>query len=106
MATLSHNFGPATVSGELAWSPDYFAESGDAVWLKGGVTVPITDKFAFMDALSVSANIAYDWIDDNVTFGAPGEYALHLNVDDFSGRGSGETGCCWTTAIIKVSVTP
>jgi len=41
----------------------------------------------------------------NVTFNAPGEYALHLNVDDFSGRGSGETGCCWTTAIIKVSVT-
>jgi hypothetical protein len=40
----------------------------------------------------------------NVTFSAPGEYALHLNVDDFSGRGSGETGCCWTTQIIKVSV--
>ena len=40
----------------------------------------------------------------NVTFAAPGEYALHLNVDDFSGRGSGETGCCWTTAIVKVSV--
>lgn len=40
----------------------------------------------------------------NVTFSAPGEYALHLNVDDFSGRGSGETGCCWTTAIVKVSV--
>jgi len=41
----------------------------------------------------------------NITFSAPGEYALHLNVDDFSGRGSGETGCCWTTAIIKVQVT-
>jgi hypothetical protein len=41
----------------------------------------------------------------NVTFSAPGEYALHLNVDDFSGRGSGETGCCWTTALIKVTVT-
>ena len=42
----------------------------------------------------------------NVTFSAPGEYALHLNVDDFSGRGSGETGCCWTTQIVKVIVTP
>jgi hypothetical protein len=41
----------------------------------------------------------------NVTFGGPGEYALHLNVDDFSGRGSGETGCCWTTAIVRVQVT-
>ena len=42
----------------------------------------------------------------NVTFTAPGDYLLHLNVDDFSGRGSGETGCCWTTAIVKVTVTP
>ena len=40
------------------------------------------------------------------TFSAPGDYILHLNVDDFSGRGSGETGCCWTTAMIKVTVTP
>ncbi|MEO8677895.1 MAG: hypothetical protein ABI665_02540 [Vicinamibacterales bacterium] len=41
-----------------------------------------------------------------VTFGAPGDYVLHLNVDDFSGRGSGETGCCWTTAMVKVTVAP
>jgi len=40
------------------------------------------------------------------TFSAAGEYVLHLNVDDFSGRGSGETGCCWTTAMVKVTVTP
>ena len=40
-----------------------------------------------------------------VTFSTPGEYVLHLNVDDFSGRGSGETGCCWTTALVKVNVT-
>lgn len=40
----------------------------------------------------------------SVTFTAPGDYALHLNVDDFSGRGSGETGCCWTTALVKVTV--
>jgi hypothetical protein len=40
-----------------------------------------------------------------VRFGEPGEYILHLNTDDFSGRGSGETGCCWTTAMVKVTVT-
>lgn len=40
------------------------------------------------------------------TFSAPGDYVLHLNVDDFSGRGSGETGCCWTTALVKVTVSP
>jgi len=41
-----------------------------------------------------------------VTFNAPGDYVLHLNVDDFSGRGSGETGCCWTTTLVKVTATP
>ena len=40
------------------------------------------------------------------TFAEPGDYVLHLNVDDFSGRGSGETGCCWTTTLVKVTVTP
>ncbi len=42
----------------------------------------------------------------NVTFSEPGEYVLHLNMDDFSGRGSGETGCCWSTSLVKVTVTP
>lgn len=68
---LAHDFGVASVNGELAWSPDYFFESGDAVSLKGGVAVPIMDKFLFMDALSASANIGYQWIDDNATFGTP-----------------------------------
>jgi hypothetical protein len=40
------------------------------------------------------------------TFSEPGDYVLHVNVDDFSGRGSGETGCCWTTTLVKVTVTP
>lgn len=69
IASLGYDFGPAAVSGELAWSPDYFAESGDAVSLKGGVSVPILEKFAFMGALSASGNIGYQWIDDNTTFG-------------------------------------
>lgn len=64
-----HDFGKAAVSAELAWSPDYFLESGDAVSLKGGVSVPLMEKFIFMDALTASANLGYQWIDDNATFG-------------------------------------
>jgi len=71
IATIGHDFGAAAVSGEFAWSPDYFFESGDAISLKGGVVVPIMDEFLFMGALSSSGNIGYQWIDDNLTFGTP-----------------------------------
>lgn len=71
IAGLSHDFGKASVSGELAWSPDYFLESGDAISAKAGVTVPLMDSFAFMGALSASANIGYQWIDDNANYGTP-----------------------------------
>lgn len=69
IANLGHDYGVAAVSAELAWSPDYFLESGDAISLKGGVSVPLLDKFAFMGALSASGNVGYQWIDDNATFG-------------------------------------
>ena len=39
-----------------------------------------------------------------VTFGEPGEYMLHVTANDFSGNGGGGSGCCWTNAIVKVSV--
>lgn len=39
-----------------------------------------------------------------VTFGVPGEYLLHVTVNDLSGPGGGATGCCWTTSLIKVDV--
>ena len=34
----------------------------------------------------------------------PGEYVLHLTTNDYSGDGGGGFGCCWTTALVKVSV--
>ncbi|MBI3490629.1 MAG: hypothetical protein HY047_02355 [Acidobacteria bacterium] len=39
-----------------------------------------------------------------VTFSQPGDYMLHVTVNDYSGNGGGGSGCCWTTAIVKVSV--
>ena len=35
----------------------------------------------------------------------PGDYVLHIMVGDLSGNGGGGSGCCWTTAILKVAVT-
>ena len=40
----------------------------------------------------------------NATFSEPGEYVLHLTTNDYSGDGGGGFGCCWTTALLKVSV--
>ena len=40
------------------------------------------------------------------TFSEPGDYALHLTANDYSGAGGGGFGCCWTTAVLKVSVKP
>ena len=34
----------------------------------------------------------------------PGDYVLHVTANDYSGDGGGGFGCCWTTALVKVSV--
>jgi len=40
------------------------------------------------------------------TFSEPGDYVLHVIGNDYSGDGGGGFGCCWTTALMKVSVKP
>jgi hypothetical protein len=40
------------------------------------------------------------------TFAAPGDYVLHVIGNDYSGNGGGGEVCCWTTAMVKVTVTP
>jgi hypothetical protein len=39
-------------------------------------------------------------------FGEPGEYVLAFTANDFSGDGGGGEVCCWTSALVKVTVTP
>ena len=39
-----------------------------------------------------------------VTFSEPGDYLLHVTLNDYSGNGGGGSGCCWTNAMIKVAV--
>jgi hypothetical protein len=38
------------------------------------------------------------------TFSAPGEYVVRAQVNDTSGDGGGGDQCCWTTALVRVSV--
>jgi uncharacterized protein (TIGR02001 family) len=58
---VTHDFGKFALSGEVAYSPDFFNETGDAVAMAGGVTVPITKDF--LDGLSASGHVGYQWID-------------------------------------------
>lgn len=38
------------------------------------------------------------------TFSQPGDYVLHAMVTDYSGFGGGGEACCWTTALVRVTV--
>jgi hypothetical protein len=39
-------------------------------------------------------------------FSQPGDYVLHVIVNDYSGDGGGGEQCCWTFGDVKVSVKP
>jgi hypothetical protein len=39
-------------------------------------------------------------------FSEPGEYMVHVTANDYSGNGGGGSVCCWTTAIVKIAVSP
>ena len=62
---LNYDFGVAATSVTLNYSPDNFGASGDAVYLAGGVDVPLGKHF------TLSGHVGRQWIDDNAAFGAP-----------------------------------
>lgn len=39
-------------------------------------------------------------------FSAPGDYILHVDAEDYSGKGGGGEVCCFTTGMVRVTVTP
>lgn len=68
IANVSHDFGMAAVTGELAWTPDNFGETDDGLALTGGVSVPITDSFIFFDGgVAASGHLGYQWLDTSAS---------------------------------------
>jgi len=64
IAGVSHDYGKLSVSAELAYSPDFFEESGDATALTGGVSAPLMEKFLFFTGgLEASGHLGYQWLD-------------------------------------------
>ncbi|MBR9826981.1 MAG: hypothetical protein GYB36_14460 [Alphaproteobacteria bacterium] len=43
----SKDFGSFAVDGKLSWSDDFYAGTGNAIYLEAGVTVPLTNDVAF-----------------------------------------------------------
>ncbi|MDJ0789484.1 MAG: TorF family putative porin [Myxococcota bacterium] len=64
-----YDLGPAAVSAQFYYSPDFFASSGTGIYLGGGVSVPIPGDLPFSP--TIDANVGYQWIDDNDDFGTP-----------------------------------
>jgi hypothetical protein len=60
-----------------------------------------------VDALSEAGKTPFNGkATTSVKFSEPGEYVLHVTANDYSGEGGGGFVCCWTTAMVKVSVSP
>lgn len=75
--SLGYDFQVASVSAGLAWSPEFFAESGDAFYYTAGVSVPVMRYF------SLDGSIGRQEIDDNNNFGTDDytDWALGLSTE-------------------------
>lgn len=63
--SLAYDFGVATATASLNYSPDYWGASGDAYYPKFALEVPIGDYF------TLSGYVARQWIANNAAFGYP-----------------------------------
>lgn len=71
-ASLSHTIGWATLSGEVAWSPDYSSGLGSSIATTAGLEVALCKECGFFDGgIAASGHVGYQWLDDNLTAGVP-----------------------------------
>jgi hypothetical protein len=85
---------PKTPAVTLRWSE--FRGPGKVTFSKDRPRVEKTEgKAPFNGKASTTA-----------TFSEPGEYILHVVANDWSGEGGRGFQCCWTNAMVKVSVKP
>jgi hypothetical protein len=71
---------------------------------RGPGTVTMAKPKPAVEKLSERAGAFSGKATATVTFSEPGEYVLHVIANDFSGDGGQGFGCCWTTALVKVTV--
>jgi len=62
---VGYDFDVFSASASVNYSPEYFGDSGDAVYYAAAVDVPLPSDF------TLSGHVGYQSIDDNATFGVP-----------------------------------
>lgn len=62
---VGYDFDVLSASASINYSPEYFGDSGDALYYAAAVDVPLPSDF------TLSAHIGYQEIDDNAAFGVP-----------------------------------
>ncbi len=82
IVALSHTFGPITLTGTTAYSPNFFAQSGTGWYIEG------TASYAVNDWLAISGDVGHQWVSrvDNLTI--PNTTDIN-NEESFSLRSSG-----------------
>jgi uncharacterized protein (TIGR02001 family) len=65
---LGYDFGFLSATAGVNYSNDYFFESGEAVYVSGDVSVPLS----FLPfEIGLLGHVGHQWIEENTTFGAP-----------------------------------
>lgn len=62
---LGYDFGVASIGGSVFYSPEFFGDSGDAVYAELAAAAPLPYGFG------IEGLVGHQWIDDNATFGLP-----------------------------------
>lgn len=60
--SLGYDFGPFAASASVNYSPEYFGDSGDAVYLASDVSVPLSSN------VNLIGHVGYQTIDDEAAF--------------------------------------
>jgi uncharacterized protein (TIGR02001 family) len=68
VAKASYTLDPVKFLATAAYSPDFYYESGSAIYLEGGADVSLPAEF------TLAGRFGYQWIDRNTRYGAP-DYA-------------------------------
>ena len=63
--SVGYDFDAFSASASMNYSPEYFGDSGDALYYAASVDVPLPADF------TLSAHVGYQEIDDNTAFGVP-----------------------------------
>ena len=110
---LSHDFEKFSVDAGVNYSPDYFFESSDFVYVYGDVTVPLPQGF------SLAGHVGHSSIKDNAQFGTPdyvdwkfgvskdiGKFTFdvsYVDTDMSKAECFGGSNFCSATAVFSVS---